>query len=140
MAVIITQKYLDKLTYDIIGCAIEVHKYLGPGLLESVYETALLREFDLQGISYKTQVRLPIDYKGIILENALRIDVLIEDIVLIELKALENLLPVHEAQILTYMKLLKKPKGILINFNCANIFREGQKTFVNEYYNALSHF
>jgi len=68
----------------------------------------------------------------------LRVDVLIEDILLIELKAVENLLPVHEAQILTYMKLLKKPKGILINFNCSNIFKEGQKTFVNEWYNALS--
>ncbi len=97
---IITKSYLDELTYKIIGCAIEVHKQLGPGLLESV-------------------------------------DVLVEDLIIVELKAMDGILPVHEAQLLTYMKLLQKPKGIRINFNCTNIFKDGQKTLVNEYYASL---
>jgi GxxExxY protein len=134
----ITQKYLDELTYAIIGCAIEVHKQLGPGLIESVYEKCFNRELFLKGVNYKTQLWVPIEYKGLNLEADLRLDVLAEDLILVELKAIEGILPVHHAQVLTYMKLLKKPKGILINFNCTNIFKEGQKTFVNEYYAALS--
>ncbi|HEY6975688.1 MAG TPA: GxxExxY protein [Chitinophagaceae bacterium] len=133
----ITQKYLDELTYRIIGCAIEVHKQLGPGLLESVYEKCFVRELSLQDIEHKTQLYVPVAYKGLLMEAELRLDVLIEDLILIELKAIEGILPVHEAQVLTYMKLLQKPKGILINFNCTNIVKEGQKTFVNEYYSAL---
>ena len=133
----VTQKYLDELTYKIIGCAIEVHKHLGPGLLESVYEKCLAREFLLQGIEFKNQVWLPINYKGLELDTELRLDFLVENLILVKSKARESMLPVHGAQILTYMKLMKKPKGILINFNCTNIFKEGKKTFVNEYYAAL---
>ena len=133
----ITQKYFDELTYKIIGCAIEVHKQLGPGLLESVYEKCFVRELALQNIEHKTQLYVPVSYKGILMEAELRLDVLVEDLILVELKAIEGMLPVHEAQVLTYMKLLQKPKGILINFNCTNIVKEGQKTFVNEYYAAL---
>jgi len=135
----ITQTYIDNLSYKVIGCAIEVHKYLGPGLLESVYEKCFLRELELNNINYTSQESLPILYKGMLLESALRIDVLIEDILLIEIKAVEGILPVHEAQILTYLRLLKKPKGILINFNCTNIFREGQKTFITDIYSTYSH-
>lgn len=133
----LTQKYLDELTYQIIGGAIEVHKQLGPGLIESVYEKCFNQEISLRKINFKTQLWVPVEYKGINLEAELRLDVLVEDLVLVELKAVEGILPVHEAQVLTYMKLLKKPKGILINFNCINIFKEGQKTFVNEYYASL---
>ena len=133
----ITQKYLDDLTYRIIGCAIEVHKQLGPGSLESVYEKCFVRELLLQNIEHKTQLYVPVSYKGLLMEAELRLDVLIEDLILVELKAIEGMLAVHEAQVLTYMKLLQKPKGILINFNCTNIVKEGQKTFVNEYYAAL---
>jgi len=133
----ITQKYFDELTYKIIGCAIEVHKQLGPGLLESVYEKCFVRELALQNIEHKTQLYVPVSYKGILMEAELRLDVLVEDLILVELKAIEGMLPVHEEQVLTYMKLLQKPKGILINFNCTNIVKEGQKTFVNEYYAAL---
>ena len=133
----ITQKYLDELTFKIIGCAIEVHKELGPGLLESVFEKCFIRELALQNIAYKTQLWVPIEYKGLQLDADLRLDVLVEDLILVELKAIDGLLPVHQAQVLTYMKLLKKPKGVLINFNCTNIFKEGQKTLVNEYYRAL---
>ena len=133
----ITQKYLDELTFKIIGCAIEVHKELGPGLLESVFEKCFIKELALQNIAHKTQLWVPIEYKGLKLDADLRLDVLVEDLILVELKAIEVLLPVHQAQVLTYMKLLKKPKGVLINFNCTNIFKEGQKTLVNEYYRAL---
>ena len=133
----ITQKYLDELTFKIIGCAIEVHKELGPGLLESVFEKCFIKELALQNIAHKTQLWVPIEYKGLKLDADLRLDVLVEDLILVELKAIDGLLPVHQAQVLTYMKLLKKPKGVLINFNCTNIFKEGQKTLVNEYYRAL---
>jgi GxxExxY protein len=133
----ITQKYLDELTYKIIGCAIEVHKYLGPGLLESVYEKCFIRELSLTSLEFKTQLWLPIEYKGIQLDAQLRLDVIVEDIILVEIKAIEGILPIHEAQVLTYMKLMQKPKGLLINFNCVNIFKTGQKTLVNEFYSNL---
>lgn len=134
----ITQKYLDDLTYSIIGCAIEVHKQSGPGLLESVYEKCFSRELSLKNLNFITQQIVPIKYKGMPLDAELRFDVLVEDLVIVELKAIEGILPVHKAVLLTYMKLLEKPKGILINFNCVNIFKEGQKKLVNEYYAALS--
>lgn len=133
----ITQKYLDDLTYRIIGCAIEVHKQLGPGLLESVYEKCFTRELAIQNIPYRKQGLVEIAYKGLLFEADLRFDVLVEELIVVELKAIDGILPVHEAQILTYMKLLQKPKGILINFNCSNIVKEGQRTFVNEHFAAL---
>ena len=129
-----TQQYIDELTYKIIGCAIEVHKQLGPGLLESVYEQCFIRELSLQGLNHKTQMWIPLFYKGLQLETQLRLDVLVEDLILVELKAVEYLIAIHDAKLLTYMKLMNKPKGILINFNCINIFKEGQKTFVNQLY------
>jgi len=134
---IITKSYLDELTYKIIGCAIEVHKQLGPGLLESVYQKCFNHELVIKPLNFTSQICTPINYKGIILEADLRLDVLVEDLIIVELKAMDGILPVHEAQLLTYMKLLQKPKGILINFNCTNIFKEGQKTLVNEYYASL---
>ncbi|MBN8674766.1 MAG: GxxExxY protein [Chitinophagales bacterium] len=133
----ITQKYIDELTYSIIGCAIEVHKQLGPGLLESVYEKCFIRELSLKNLNYQAQQKVPVTYKGVTLDAELRYDVLVENLIITELKSNDGLLPVHESILLTYMKLLEKPKGILINFNCTNIFKEGQKTLVNEYYAAL---
>ena len=133
----ITQKYLDELTYNIIGCAIEVHKQLGPGLIESVYQKCLIRELTLRGIKFTFQRSVPVSYKGMYLDADLRYDVLIEDLIIVELKSIDGQLPIHEAILLTYMKLLQKPKGILINFNCSNIFKEGQKTVVNELYAKL---
>ncbi len=132
-----TQRYINELTYQIVGCAIEVHKHLGPGLLESVYEKCFRKELALQNIEYKTQLFVPIEYKGLLLDAELRLDFIIEDLIIVELKAIEDILPVHEAQVLTYMRLMQKPKGILINFNCVNIFKEGQKTFVNDLFAAL---
>ena len=133
----ITQKYLDELTYKIIGCAIEVHKHLGPGLLESVYEKCFIHELGLRGLHYQSQQKVPIIYKDINLDAELRYDVLVENLIIVELKSMDGVLPIHEAVLLTYLKMLSKPKGIIINFNCTNIFKEGQVTLVNEFYAAL---
>ncbi|HEV7781920.1 MAG TPA: GxxExxY protein [Chitinophagaceae bacterium] len=134
---ITTKKYLNELSYEVIGCAIEVHKSIGPGLLESVYEKCFLRELSLQGINYKCQVWVPIQYKGVELDTELRMDVLVEDILCVELKAQEGILPIHEAILFSYMQMLQKPKGILINFHCVNIFKGGQKTLVNNLFSLL---
>jgi GxxExxY protein len=129
-----TKKYLDNLTYKIIGCAIEVHKQLGPGLLESVYQKCFLHELKMQGLSYQSQLSIPINYKDVELDCSLRLDVLVENSIVVELKAADYMVPIYDAQLLTYMKLLEKPKGILINFNSTNIFKDGQKTLVNSIY------
>lgn len=133
----VTKKYLDELTYKVIGCAIEVHKHLGPGLLESVYEKCFLKELFLRGITYRTQVWVPLQYKGLELDTELRLDVLVEETLCVELKAQEGLLPIHDAVLLSYMQMLQKPKGILINFDCVNIFKEGQKTLINNLFSLL---
>lgn len=132
-----TKKHIDNLTYSIIGCAIEVHKELGPGLLESIYESCFIEELIRKQLSYQSQVYVPLVYKGKALGAGLRLDVLVEDKVIVELKAIDSIHPVHLAQLLTYMKLLEKPKGVVINFNCTNIYKEGQKTMVNEWYSFL---
>ena len=133
----ITQSYIDQLTYKIIGCAIEVHKELGPGLLESIYEKCLIHELKLNGFEVKNQMSIPLFYKGIDMDCNLRFDILVDDLVVVELKSVVMTHPIFEAVLLTYMKLLLKPKGILFNFNCKNLFHEGQKTFVNEFYAKL---
>jgi len=133
----VTKTYLNDLTYRVIGCAIEVHKHLGPGLIESVYEKCFLKELGLKGIQYKNQFWVPVNYKGLMCDTELRLDVLVEDVLCVELKAVEGLLPIHDGILLTYMRMLQRPKGILINFHCLNIFKEGQKTLVNELFAAL---
>lgn len=134
---IMTKKYLDELTYQIIGAAIEVHKSLGPGLLESVYHKCLRQEFIIRRLNFGSEFLVPVEYKGIHVETDLRCDFLVEDSIVVELKAVDAIAPIFEAQLLTYMKLLQKPKGILINFNCVNLFKDGQQTFVNEYFRLL---
>jgi GxxExxY protein len=133
----VNKKYIDSLTYSIIGCAIEVHKALGPGLLESVYQKCLIRELLLKNFEIKSQLKVPITYKGLDIEAELRLDILVDDLIVIEIKAVDAINPVYEAQVLSYMKLLNKPKGILLNFCCTNIYKEGQKTYVNQIYSSL---
>jgi GxxExxY protein len=133
----VTKKYPDELTYKVIGCAIEVHKHLGAGLLESVYEKCFLKELTLQGIAFRNQVWVPLQYKGLELETELRLDVLVEEILCVELKTQEGLIPIHDAILLSYMQMLQKPKGILINFHCLNIFKGVQKTLVNNLFSLL---
>lgn len=132
-----TRKEINQLSRAIIGFAIEIHKELGPGLLESVYEKCLSHLLILNGYKVERQQTIPLNFKGLNLDCELRYDLLVNDQIIVELKTVEELLPIHEAQLLTYLKLLKKPKGILINFNCLNIFKEGQLTFVTEHFRNL---
>jgi GxxExxY protein len=131
-----TKKDVTKLSYEITGFAIKVHKELGPGLLESVYEQCLKYELERNGYDVKQQLEVKIDYYDLELESNLRIDLLVNDCVVVELKAIENVLPIHEAQLLTYMKLLQRPQGLLINFNTTNITKS-MKPFVNEFFSKL---
>jgi GxxExxY protein len=108
---------LNEVTGKIVDAAYEVHSNLGPGLIENIYETCLIYELTQRGLSFERQKTLPIKYKEVSLENALRIDLLVEDSIVVELKSVEKLLPVHEAQLLTYLKLIKSRLGLLINFN-----------------------
>lgn len=116
-----TQKSLNDLAYRVVGCAIEVHKIMGPGLLESIYQKCMLKELNLNGIAAKQQYRIPLIYKGEDLDSELIIDILVNDCLVVELKSVEKTLPIHKAQLLTYLKLTEKPKGLLINFNTENI-------------------
>lgn len=136
----ITQKYLDELSYNVIGACIEVHKIIGKGLLESVYHQCLKEELTHRKLGFFTEMKVPLIYKNKELNADMRCDLFVENCLVVELKATSEISPIHEAQIMTYMKLLKAPKGIVINFNCFNIFREGQKTFVNEHYKLLPKF
>ena len=110
----ITKSYLTDLTYQINGAAIEVHKFLGPELLESVYHKCLKKELNLRGISFKSELLVPIVFKDLEIETDLRCDLFIENCIVLELKAIEIILPIHHAQLMTYMKLLESPKGIFI--------------------------
>lgn len=125
------------MTHIIIGAAIEVHKELGPGLLESIYEKCLTHLLKERGLHLIVQQKVPLVFRGLYLDCDLRFDLMVENSIIVEIKAIDDLLPIHEAQLLTYLKLLEKPKGILINFNCTNIFKEGQKTMVTELYATL---
>jgi GxxExxY protein len=107
----------DKLSREIIGAAIEVHRLKGPGLIESIYEKCLARESVLGGIKFVLQKQVLIEYKGATFEEPLRFDMLVEECLLVEIKAVEKVLPVHKAQLLSYMKLLNVPIGLLINFH-----------------------
>ena len=115
----------EALTEQIIGAAIEVHKALGPGLLESVYEECLCHELHLRGLKFQRQVTVPVLYKGVALDCGYRLDLIVEDRVILELKSIDRVLPIHEAQLLTYLKLLDKPVGFILNFNVPVLRRGG---------------
>ncbi len=119
----------SELSNQVIGCAIEVHRALGPGLLESTYEQCLAHELKLNGIHFVLQHPLPVDYKGIRLDCGYRVDVLVQNEIILELKSVEQLLGIHEAQLLTYMKLAGIRQGFLINFNVRRL-KDGLKSFV----------
>jgi GxxExxY protein len=120
----------NQLSNQIIGSAIEVHRALGPGLLESAYETCLCHELRLRSIPFERQVQLPVEYKGVKLDAGYRIDILVDQLVIVELKAVERLEPIHEAQLLTYLKLRQLWLGLLINFNVP-VLKHGIKRMVN---------
>ena len=125
-------KNLDDLSYKVIGCAIEVHRTLGPGLLESVYEKALMHELKLNNISVKSQVEVNMNYKGVDIGEGLRLDLLVDNQLIVELKSVDDFKPVHHKQLLTYLKLMNKQVGLLINFNVCNL-TDGVKRIVNNY-------
>lgn len=120
----ITQTSVNQLAYEIVGCAIEVHKHLGPGLLEYIYEKCLVEEIKNRGLKVLSQVPVPIHYKGKLLDQGLKLDLLVKDLIVVELKAVEVMIPVFKAQLLSYLKLTDKPKGLLINFHCKNIVEQ----------------
>jgi GxxExxY protein len=115
----------EKRTHEVIGAAIEVHRVLGPGLLESAYEECLCHELHLRGLKFQRQLALPIKYKNASLDCGYRIDLLVDDAVVLELKCVEHVLPVHEAQLLSYLKLADKHVGLIINFHVAQLVRGG---------------
>src|SRR5262249_51519026 len=113
------------LTEEILGAAIKVHRVLGPGLLESANEECLCREFTLRNLEFGRQVPLPIEYEGVELECGYRMDIVVKNLVVIELKCVDRLVPVHEAQLLTYMKLARLPLGLVLNFHAGVLTRGG---------------
>ncbi len=119
----------NDLSKQIIGAAIEVHRHLGPGLLESAYQVCLCRELELRGIPFEPQVYMPLEYKGVLVEKAYRIDLLVSGHVVVELKSLDRLDPIHEAQLLTYLRLSERWLGLLINFNVP-VLKDGIKRMV----------
>lgn len=120
----------EELTRSIIGAAIEVHRELGPGLIESAYEECLCHELSLRGHAFQRQVALPVRYKGVKLDCGYRMDLVVDDTVVLELKAVEEVAPIHEAQLITYLKLSQKKIGLLINFNVA-VLKDGILRRVN---------
>ena len=120
----ITQKYINEISYQIVGGAIEVHKQLGPGLLESVYHSCLVDELKEIGLKVQSQIHVPVNYKGKNLGGMLKLDLLINSLIVVELKAVEAMIPLYKAQLLSYLKLTKMPKGLLINFHCENITKQ----------------
>ena len=132
-----TKKYLTDLIYQVNGAAIEVHKTIGPGLLESIYHKCMIKELSLRGIKFQSELIIPIEYKGLELESDLRCDLFIENCLVLELKATDKIIPIHIAKLISYMKLLETPIGLMINFNVTNIYHEGQKTYINDLYRWL---
>jgi len=131
-----TKREVTQLSYEVTGCAIKVHKALGPGLLESVYEKCLHHELSKSGFDVKKQLNIPVFYDNLRINTKLKLDLLVNNLIVVELKTVETILPVHEAQILTYMKLLEVPQGLLINFFTDNIVKS-MKPFVNDYFSML---
>lgn len=121
----------SELSGQVIGAAIEVHRNLGPGLLESIYQEALAAELALRQCAVSREVLVPLHYKGAVLKNGLRLDLLVDNRLVVEVKAVESLLPIHSAQLLTYLRLAGKPLGLLLNFNVETM-RQGVKRIVNQ--------
>jgi GxxExxY protein len=134
---IITQKYINDTAYAIVGCAIEVHRHLGPGLLESVYQTCLVDGLNRYDFNVQSQVWVPITYKEKILDSTLKLDILVNNLIIVELKAQENMIPLYKAQLLSYLKLAGKPKGLLINFHTESIIKD-LVTLVTENFSKLA--
>ena len=123
-------EYLNKLTEKIIGCAIEVHKGIGPGLLESAYEECLCYELSQAGLSFERQVSLPVIYKQVKLDCGYRLDIVVESQIIIEVKAVDQIISIHEAQLLSYLRMLNKRLGLILNFH-STVMKSGIKRIAN---------
>ena len=126
----VAEKRENQISAIILDAAIAVHTALGPGLLESTYQACLTYELNARGLKVQTQVPLPINYRGVLIDAAYRLDLVIDDLVIVELKAVERLLPIHEAQLLSYLKLSGKRLGLLINFHVLRL-KDGYRRIVN---------
>ena len=133
----ITQKFINDISYKIVGACIEVHKLAGPGLYEEVYDQCLEKEFNLIGLKYKSELEIPFSYKGEQVKCKLKCDFLIEDLIVLELKSVSEIHPIHKAQTMNYMNLLKVPRSILVNFNVLNIYHEGYESFASKLFKEL---
>jgi GxxExxY protein len=127
-----TNEQLNIISKEILDASFQVHKEMGPGLLESIYELCLMKELQLRGLNVQNQVSIPLIYKGFEISKDFRIDILVENEIIIELKAVEFLLPVHKAQIISYLKLSNKKLGFLINFN-TDLLKNGFNRYVNNF-------
>ena len=133
----LSKSLVNEIAYKIVGAAIEVHKELGPGLLEDIYKDCLALELRSSGLYVQIEERVEIYYKGVLINRHYRQDLLVENCVIVEIKSQEAIAPIHKAQILTYMKLNQKPKGLLINFNVLNLTKEGLIPMVNDIFRDL---
>lgn len=123
---------IDRLTETVIGAAIEVHRAIGPGLLESAYEECLAFELSLRGLRFERQKPLPVRYKGVNLDCGYKLDLLVENELILEIKAVSSLLPIHEAQVLSYLRMMDLRVGLLLNFH-ATVLKNGLKRIVNKF-------
>jgi GxxExxY protein len=137
MKKIFSKKEIDEFTYEINSSLIEVHRRVGPGLLESVYHKCLMQELEIRKIKFESEVQVAVEYKGIIVSTDLKCDLFVEKNVVLELKSAKEILPIFVAQTLTYMKLLQAPKGIVANFSVSNLMHHGYKLLASEYYTQL---
>lgn len=133
----VTQKFINDLSYKIVGACIEVHKQAGPGLYEDVYHQCLEREFEILGLKYKSELEIPFSYKGKLIDCKLKCDFLIENLVVLEIKSVSEIHQIHKAQTMNYMNLLKVPRSILVNFNVINLYYEGYESFASKIFKTL---
>ncbi|WP_394666007.1 GxxExxY protein [uncultured Chryseobacterium sp.] len=133
----VTQKFINDLSYKIVGACIEVHKQTGPGLYEDVYHQCLEREFEILGLKYKSELEIPFSYKGKLIDCKLKCDFLIENLIVLEIKSVSEIHQIHKAQTMNYMNLLKVPRSILVNFNVINLYYEGYESFASKIFKTL---
>ena len=133
----VTKQFVDDLSYEIFSSIIEVHKNLGPGMIESIYHKCLAHELKLRNIKFTSEALFDFSYKDLNLTTDFRCDLFVEDCVMLELKAVQEVIPYFKTKLISQMKIAKAPKGILINFNVKNIMSEGKFVFINEHYNQL---
>jgi GxxExxY protein len=134
----VTKEFVDNLSYEIFASIIEVHKNLGPGLIESIYHKCLAHELKLRNINFTSEASFEFNYKDLNLTTDFRCDLFVENCIMLELKAVQEVIPYFKTKLISQMKIAKAPKGILVNFNVKNIMSEGKFVFLNEHYSQLS--